>query len=205
MIVIGLTGSSGSGKSTVSQILREDGFDIINCDRIAREVVLPGSPCLAAIADTFGKELIGADGALNRSMLAEIVFHDKKKLEVLNGIMYPQITADIKALLQQYQEGQSEFAVLDAPTLFESGANALCDTTVSVISNDSLRIKRIMQRDNIEEAMATGRLKSQYPNEFYIRRSDYIIRNIGTLAQLRTETQELIEKLRGRYGRRDYG
>ena len=141
MLVIGLTGSSGSGKSTVSQMLQEQEFDVINCDSVARDVVRPGSPCLNAIFEAFGETVRGMDGTLNRRLLADIVFHDKKKLEKLNSIMYPQITADIKDLLRQYQANGSEFAVLDAPTLFESGADSLCDCTVSVISNDPLRIK----------------------------------------------------------------
>lgn len=205
MLVIGLTGSSGSGKSTVSQMLQEQEFDVINCDSVARDVVRPGSPCLNAIFEAFGETVRGMDETLNRRLLADIVFHDKKKLEKLNSIMYPQITADIKDLLRQYQANGSEFAVLDAPTLFESGADSLCDCTVSVISNDPLRIKRIMERDNIEEAMAISRLRSQYPNEFYIQRSDYIIKNIGTLTQLKLQTQELISELRNRCNRRDYG
>ena len=205
MLVIGLTGSSGSGKSTDSQMLQEQEFDVINCDSVARDVVRPGSPCLNAIFEAFGETVRGMDGTLNRRLLADIVFHDKKKLEKLNSIMYPQITADIKDLLRQYQANGSEFAVLDAPTLFESGADSLCDCTVSVISNDPLRIKRIMERDNIEEAMAISRLRSQYPNEFYIQRSDYIIKNIGTLTQLKLQTQELISELRNRCNRRDYG
>ena len=205
MLVIGLTGSSGSGKSTVSQMLQEQEFDVINCDSVARDVVRSGSPCLNAIFEAFGETVRGMDGTLNRRLLADIVFHDKKKLEKLNSIMYPQITADIKDLLRQYQANGSEFAVLDAPTLFESGADSLCDCTVSVISNDPLRIKSIMERANIEEAMAISRLRSQYPNEFYIQRSDYIIKNIGTLTQLKLQTQELISELRNRCNRRDYG
>lgn len=205
MLVIGLTGSSGSGKSTVSQMLQEQGFDVINCDSIARDVVRIGSPCLNAIIETFGETVRGIDGTLNRRVLADIVFHDKKKLEKLNSIMYPQITTEIKDLLNQYQASGSDFVVLDAPTLFESGADSLCDCTVSVISNDSLRIKRITERDNIEEAMAISRLRSQYPNEFYIQRSDYIIKNIGSLTELKRQIQELISELRNYRNRRDYG
>ena len=205
MLVIGLTGSSGSGKSTVSQMLQEQGFQIINCDSVARDVVRPGSPCLNAIIETFGETVRGIDGTLNRRVLADIVFHDKKKLEKLNGIMYPQITADIRGLLHQYQTSGCDFVVLDAPTLFESGADSLCDCTVSVISNDALRIKRITERDNIEEAMAISRLRSQYPNEFYIRRSDYVIKNIGSLTELKQQVHELVSELRNYRSRRDYG
>mgnify|MGYP001264448156 CR=1 FL=1 len=81
MLVIGLTGSSGSGKSTVSQMLQEQEFDVINCDSVARDVVRPGSPCLNAIFEAFGETVRGMDGTLNRRLLADIVFHDKKKLE----------------------------------------------------------------------------------------------------------------------------
>ncbi|MDD6237025.1 MAG: dephospho-CoA kinase [Clostridiales bacterium] len=202
MLVIGLTGSSGSGKSTVSQFLLEQGFAVINCDSVARDVVRVGSPCLAAIIDTFGETVRGIDGTLNRRVLADIVFHDKNKLEKLNSIMYPQIIADLKEQIHQYRANQTEFVILDAPTLFESGADSLCNCTISVISNDTLRIKRIMERDNIDEAMATSRLRSQHPNEFYTQRSDYVIQNTGSLAQLKQQTQDLVLKLRSR---RDYG
>ncbi len=202
MVVIGLTGSSGSGKSTVSQFLLEQGFAVINCDSVARDVVRVGSPCLTAIIDTFGETVRGMDGTLNRRILADIVFHNKNKLEKLNSIMYPQIIADLKEQIRQYQANQTEFVILDAPTLFESGADSLCDCTISVISNDPLRIKRIMERDNIDEAMATSRLRSQHPNEFYTQRSDYVIQNTGSLAQLKQQTQDLVLKL---CSRRDYG
>lgn len=167
MTVVGLTGSSGSGKSTVSSLLRAEGFDIIDCDRIARDVLRPDTACLAAIFCIFGSAVQNEDGSLNRRALADIVFHDRQKLKQLNAVMYPQIKTDINEILKQLAQSGTALVVLDAPTLFESGADQMCDVTVSVLSNDALRLKRIVSRDKIDLELAQSRLASQHSNSFY--------------------------------------
>lgn len=199
MTVIGLTGSSGSGKSSVSALLKEQGFTIIDCDGIARAVLRPDTPCLAKIFETFGETVKNTDSTLNRRALAKIVFTDAQSLEKLNAIMYPQITTDIIALLKQYRQEGQQFVVLDAPTLFESGADRLCDCTVSVLSEDTVRIKRIMARDGLSEEMARARLSSQQENNFYRTRSDYIVENHGTPEELNRQTKALAERIKTKY------
>lgn len=195
MLVIGLTGSSGSGKSTVAAMLEKAGFSVIDCDQLARAVLRPDTSCLSDIFRTFGQTVKNADGTLNRRALGDIVFRDKAKLELLNGIMYPRITADIEQLLAEFRERGVRYAVLDAPTLFESGVDRLCDTTVSVLSEDSLRLERIMARDNITLEQAKSRLASQYPNAFYLERSDHTIENSESVTLLERQVQSLIEIL----------
>ena len=195
MKVIGLTGSSGSGKSTVSALLREHGFYIIDCDRIAREVLRPDTDCLRRIFGIFGPAVRNGDGSLNRRALAGIVFADPEKLRQLDEIMYPQITADILDILKECRKRGEAFAVLDAPTLFESGADALCDCVVSVLSDDALRIKRIMERDRLTPEEAQKRLSSQQPNAFYEGKSDFVMKNSGSLETLRSEAATLVQKL----------
>ena len=198
MTVIGLTGSSGSGKSTVASLLSDKQFHIIDCDTVARAVLRPDTTCLSDIFHTFGQNVKNEDGSLNRAALADIVFRDKKKLEQLNGIMYPQITADIKKQLEELSQQGNRFVVLDAPTLFESGADQLCDITVSVLSEDVLRLQRIMKRDNISIEQAKNRLSSQYPNSFYRERSDYTVENSGSMEYLKRQIDQLIDQIQAK-------
>jgi len=198
MTVIGLTGSSGSGKSTVASLLSDRQFHIIDCDTVARTVLRPDTTCLSDIFHTFGQNVKNEDGSLNRAALADIVFRDKKKLEQLNGIMYPQITADIKKQLEELSQQGNRFVVLDAPTLFESGADQLCDITVSVLSEDVLRLQRIMKRDNISIEQAKNRLSSQYPNSFYRERSDYTVENSGSIEYLKKQIDQLIDQIQAK-------
>ncbi len=202
MTVVGLTGSSGSGKSTVSSLLRAEGFDIIDCDRIARDVLRPGTACLAAIFCIFGSAVQNEDGSLNRRALADIVFHDRQKLKQLNAVMYPQIKTDINEILKQLAQSGTALVVLDAPTLFESGADQMCDVTVSVLSNDALRLKRIVSRDKIDLELAQSRLASQHSNSFYRDKSDYTIENSGSLEQLKQQVKTLAETLKNHHEQR---
>ncbi len=197
MKVIGLTGSSGSGKSTVSALLREYGFFIIDCDRAAREALRPDTDCLKKIFTYFGPAVRNADGSLNRKALAGIVFTDPEKLRQLDAIMYPQITADIRDILAACEKRGEAFAVLDAPTLFESGADALCDCVVSVLSDDTLRIKRIVARDRLTAEEAQKRLSSQQSNAFYEGKSDFVVLNSGSPEALKGEVSALVQKLIG--------
>lgn len=199
MTVIGLTGSSGSGKSTVSALLESQGFYIIDCDRIAREVLRPDTACLSEIYHVFGDALRNRDGSLNRAALAELVFHDKEKLGQLNAIMYPPIKEDIRKLLRQLEQNGTDFVILDAPTLFESGADQMCDVTVSVLSDDPIRIARIMQRDGIDPELAKSRLASQQSNQFYRERSDYTIDNSGSLEELERHVIRLARMLKNHH------
>lgn len=122
-MVIGLTGQTGAGKTTVSDYLRENGVTVIDADQVARRVVEQGSACIADIALEFGCEYINMDGTLNRRKMARTVFGDKAKLKKLNSLMFPYIIEEIRGELARLKEEQGGLIVLDAPTLFESGAD----------------------------------------------------------------------------------
>lgn len=126
-MVIGLTGQTGAGKTTVSDYLRENGVTVIDADQVARRVVEQGSACIADIALEFGCEYINMDGTLNRRKMARTVFGDKAKLKKLNSLMFPYIIEEIRGELARLKEEQGGLIVLDAPTLFESGADKECD------------------------------------------------------------------------------
>ncbi|MDE6004254.1 MAG: dephospho-CoA kinase [Oscillospiraceae bacterium] len=184
VVVIGLTGQTGAGKSTVSRIFSENGFALIDADKISREVVEIGKPCLNELADYFGNQILNADNSLNRKALAKIVFTDKRKLESLNSICHPFITEKIFRLINQNALHGENLILLDAPTLFESKASDFCDMIISVIANPELRCQRIMQRDNLTQELALERMNAQLEENFFIQHSDYIIRNNASLAQL---------------------
>ena len=147
--LIGLTGQSGAGKTTVSDTFKEEGIPVINADFVAREVVKPKSPCLNDVIRAFGNEYLLPNGNLNRKMLANTVFTSKTKLSLLNSIMYPYITREILGIADEYSKGGEKIVIVDAPTLFESGIDKYCKKIISVISDINVRLKRIIKRDNI--------------------------------------------------------
>ena len=150
-LVVGLTGQTGAGKTTVSDYLKENGVTIIDADHIAREVVESGSACIADIALEFGCEYINMDGTLNRKKMAKTVFTDKAKLKKLNALIFPYIIDSIRTRTAQLRREQQGIIVLDAPTLFESGADRECDYVVSITAPRQLRRERIIRRDRLTE------------------------------------------------------
>ena len=199
LMIVGLTGQTGAGKSTVSRIFSENGFRVINADIIARKVVEKGTPCLAEISDYFGLSILNADGTLNRKALAEIVFTDRAKLETLDTIIYPYITGEILRLIRKYSAEGEKFILLDAPTLFESRADDFCDIIISVLADADIRLKRITARDNISEEQARQRMNSQLSEDFFISHSDYIIKNNGLIDAVAEISKEVSDKIRDYY------
>lgn len=198
-MIIGLTGQTGAGKSTVSEIFGKSGFALIDADQIARKVVEPGMPCLAELFDYFGDAVRNPDGTLNRKALAKIVFTDEKKLESLNSITHPFITEEIFRQINAYGQAGRPLILLDAPTLFESRASDFCDMIISVLAPPEMRCERIMKRDGITEEAAHERMNAQLPEEFFIQHSDYVIRNRSDLAGLYAHAEEVAEKIKETY------
>ncbi len=194
-LVVGLTGQTGSGKTTVCDVFGRKGFAVINADLTARKVVEKGKPCLTRIAESFGSDILQCDGTLNRRKLGSIVFNDKSKLEMLNSIIYPFITQDIKANIKCFEQEGKSLILLDAPTLFESGADKMCSVIVSVTAKDDIRLKRIMSRDDITEQQAKARMASQHTEEFFRDNSDFVIDNSGELEKLYKQAEIIAEKI----------
>ncbi len=177
LIVVGLTGPTGAGKTTVSKLLAQNGYRVIDADLVSREVVMPGTPCLAEIRCVYGEAVINEDGTLNRRALGGIVFADKQKLRQLEEILYPSIIGRINEMLKQCEQEGEQVVILDAPTLFESGANSLCDYILVVMAPQSARLMRIMARDNLTLEQAMQRILAQQSEDFYIKRADYVVDN----------------------------
>lgn len=177
MLVIGLTGPSGSGKSTVSEIFSSFGLPVISADQVYHELLVPPSPCLLELTEVFGDVILNSDGSLNRRALGAIVFSDHKALERLNAVTHRYIMAEIRARLKELREKKTPAAVLDAPQLFEAGADRDCNLIVSVLAEKSLRIDRIMRRDGIDAEAAYRRIQAQKSDEFFRLHSNYVIEN----------------------------
>lgn len=180
-MVIGITGGSGVGKTTVCKWFLKHGFKVIDGDKISREVTLPDSPVLNEIADAFGKEFILPDGTLDRKGLGKLVFSDEKALQKLNGIIHPAITEKVKEELCN-----TENAVIDAAALHECDVYKLCDFCIFVSAPIGIRTERIAKRDNITEDYAKMRISAQKSDEYYREKCKYEIINDGILS---TDTQ----------------
>lgn len=176
-MIIGLTGQTGAGKSMVAEILKENGMFIINADIAAREVMRAGEPVLKELSKVFGKDILNEDGSLNRKLLASRAFSSPENTDKLNKITHPAITERVKNKISEAFKQGYETVVLDAPQLFESGEDKMCDKVVTVAAPIDVRLKRIMNRDNITEEEALLRINAQYPEEYYINKSDVVIRN----------------------------
>ena len=201
--ITGLTGQSGGGKSTVSSVFAEHGFEVIDADKVSREVVVRGSPCLKELSEAFGREMILPDGTLDRKRLGEIVFSDRERLRQLDGIMYPYIISRINLKIDSLREWGARFILLDAPTLFEAGADGLCEVIVSVTAREEIRLGRITERDGITEEMAKKRFSSQLSEEFFKAHSDHVIENNGSREELIQKAAEAADKIKEYYGKCD--
>ncbi len=194
-LVIGLTGQTGAGKTTVSDYLRENGVTVIDADQVARRVVESGSACIADIALEFGCEYINADGTLNRRKMARAAFSDRETLKKLNAVMFPYIIDELHEEIAQLKQEKGGLLVLDAPTLFESGADRECDYVISVTASPEERKRRIMVRDGLTEEEARERINAQHDEEYYRSRSWKVLENDGGVDALKTETSVLLGSL----------
>jgi dephospho-CoA kinase len=191
-IIIGLTGQTGAGKSVVSDMLRERGLPVIDCDEVARTVVEKGKRCLLDLTIEFGIEILNTDGTLNRRKLGSIVFGDAAKQKRLGEITFPYIQEEIFAVIDKLRRSGEQAVFLDAPTLIESGIHRRCDKVVSVIASAEERFLRIVRRDGLTAEEAGQRMSAQREDAFYIKHSNFVIRNEGNMTELRVQVMEML-------------
>lgn len=196
MIVIGLTGGSGSGKSTVAQIFESHNIFCINADEIYHDLTARRSRCLCELADEFGEGIISVNGALNREALREIVFSNAEKLQRLNTIAHYHVLNEIRNILLTAEKDGYSVAVVDAPQLFESGFNNECDIVVAVTTDVDVRLSRIMQRDALTRDEALRRIKNQFSDEFFRSHADYLIVNNGSYSSLLETVSKIISDIK---------
>ena len=194
MKIIGITGNSGSGKSTVCEIIKENyNAKIIDADKVAKRLTSSDTEYLKEIIKTFGKSILDENKKLNRKKLSDIVFNSKEKKILLDKLTFKYVVEEIKKEIKNVQN--CDYILLDVPLLFESNLDEICDLTVGVIASEDVKIKRIMQRDNISLEKAKSRLNSQSKEEFYIKNCDYIINNKEKIDEIINQINKIFKTL----------
>ncbi|HHT02320.1 MAG TPA: dephospho-CoA kinase [Firmicutes bacterium] len=195
MLVIGLTGGIGSGKSTVSNMLRELGAVIIDADVIARQVVRPGEPAWQELQERFGREIIRPDGSLDRRRLGEIAFHNSQALQDLNRITHPRIRERIIERIDQLRQMNVRVVVVDAPLLLEAGLTDIVDQVWVVDVDHETLVKRVQLREGFTAEQVEARLQAQMAPEEKRRRADVVIDNRGNVGQTQEQVLQLWHKI----------
>lgn len=191
IMIIGLTGQSGAGKSTVCRVFEESGFHVIDCDAIARKTA-DNPRFLDEVLRRFTEELITSEGALDRKAVAKLIFTNNEKRGRYQRIIFPYIVNEI---MREITRAGGNI-LIDAPTLFEAKLDMLCDKIVSVTANLDKCAERIIKRDKILPEQAYERLSSQHSADFFKERSDYNIENNGTLEKLTSSAKQITDKLK---------
>ncbi|MFI7031996.1 dephospho-CoA kinase [Microbispora rosea] len=193
MLRVGLTGGIGSGKSEVSRRLAARGAVVVDADKIAREVVEPGTPGLAEIVEAFGEDILRPDGTLDRERLGAIVFADAEKLKVLNGIVHPKVGERSERL--QREAPDDAVVVYDVPLLAENNLAPLYDVVIVVDTPDEVRLERLLRFRGMPEADARARIAAQASREDRLRIADIVIRNEGSLDDLEAQVDKIWQDL----------
>ena len=194
-MILGITGGIATGKSSVAKIFRELGAAVLSADELAREVVAPGSPLLARLAERFGATVLREDGGLDRPALAAIIFADPQARRDLDGLMHPAIATLAETRLRELA-ARSPLGVYEAPLLFEAGAEGRVDAVLVVTADDETQLRRLMARDGVDEGAARARIAAQMPLAEKVRRSDYVIDNSQGPEAAEQAVRELFTRLR---------
>jgi dephospho-CoA kinase len=197
MLIVGLTGGVASGKTAVSQVLKEEGAYIIDADQIARELVQPHKPAWNDLIRAFGKEILQEDGFIHRKKLADKVFADPKKRKLLNQILHPRIKEEMDRRTKEIgQKDPEAIVVIDAPLIVELGDHREMDKLIVVASTQTQQIERLKERDRIGPEEALRILSSQMPVEEKVNLADFVIRNEGSLEETKKRAKEVFKELR---------
>ena len=202
--VLGLTGGIGTGKSTAARYLVSKGLIHIDADAISRKLTekVPGeaNPVLEEIgiafdgADPDGSGVLREDGSLDRKKMAEIVFSDPDKKQMLEDILFRHIIAEIRRRIDAAGEG--DFILLDVPLLFESGLDCLCDKVITVTADETVRVQRVMERDGCSEEDVLARIRNQMPEEEKAARADFVLNNSGAREELHGQIDRILAEIK---------
>ncbi len=209
-MLIGLCGRSGSGKGYVSALFAQKGIPSIDTDKVYRDMTGPCetlSPCMQALTERFGQDILAPDNSLNRGAMRKLVFAGgdmareascKQNLTDLNRITHRHILAKTEELAAVLLAEGAPFVLIDAPVLYESGFDTHCAAVVCITASEEVRIGRIMKRDSIPREAAVTRLQAQLDDSLLVQKADYVIENNGDETALRQSVDAVIEKLRER-------
>ncbi|MDY3127367.1 MAG: dephospho-CoA kinase [Corynebacterium sp.] len=196
MKLIGLTGGIGSGKSTVARMLAAAGFPVVDADQLAREVVAPGQPALAELADAFGADILKADGSLDRGLLAQRAFVDEEHTAQLNAITHPRIRELTDWKFADYRAQGTPAVVYDMPLLVELGLDKTMDEVLVVEVDQETRVRRLVESRGVAESDARARIAAQSDDATRRQAATTVFDNNGSLADLETQVSRYIAELR---------
>ena len=191
MLLVGLTGNIGSGKSTVAHMLSERGATIIDADVLARRAVEAGTAAHERIVERWGSEILAPDGQLDRAALRRIVFADHEQLEELNQIVHPEVERLRARLLEQARKRGDRVVICDIPLLFERHMTDRFDAIILVDAHRAVRLERLVKDRGLRETEAMDMIAAQMPAELKRARADFVIDNDGTLSQLERKVQDV--------------
>ncbi|MGM7636428.1 dephospho-CoA kinase [Bacillus sp. Hm123] len=190
--IIGLTGGIASGKSTVSQMLKEKGFAIVDADVAARAVVEPGQQALTQIIETFGKAILQEDGSLDRLKLGERIFNNEVERKKLNSIVHPAVRQFMLAEKEAAIEAGKKTIIMDIPLLFESQLTWMVEKVIVVYVNEDTQLHRLMARNDFDEATAKSRIASQLSLSDKAAQADVVINNNGTMEETKEQLEQIL-------------
>ncbi|KOF11713.1 dephospho-CoA kinase [Planococcus glaciei] len=193
-MIIGLTGSIASGKSTVSAMLAEMGYPIVDADKVARLVVEPGSETLEKIRVLFGEEVILPDGTMDRKKVGELIFNDPASRKKLNDVIHPAIRMEMLRQRGEFLDQGFETVIMDIPLLFESRLQHLVDKVLVVSVTEEHQLKRLMERNDLSEKEARARIASQLPMSVKEEGADAVIYNNGSVDETKWQLNRILDQ-----------
>jgi len=199
MLLVGLTGGIGAGKSTVARLLAERGAVVIDADSIVRELQQPGTDVFRAIAERFGDQVVASDGSLDRERLADIVFRDEDARSALNAIVHPAVYAVMAERIAGVKDG-NRVVVLDIPLLAEAGGGGGMDLVVVVEADEEARVARVVAERGLRAEDVRARMDAQASSDQREALADVVVRNNGSVEALQAQVDELWARLLERRG-----
>lgn len=193
-LTVGLTGGIASGKSTVSSLLIEKGYTVIDADIEARLAVEKGEEAYQEIVRHFGERVLLKDGSIDRAELGSIIFHDEKERKALNSIVHPAVRKRMTAKKEQAISRNEQLIILDIPLLFESKLQYMCDKTLLVYADEDIQLQRLMQRNQLSEKEAMARIRSQMPLREKKALADAVIDNNGRIEETEKQLWDILRK-----------
>jgi len=197
MLTVGLTGGVASGKTAVSQILKEEGAYVIDADQVSRELVQPHTSTWNELIRVFGEDIVQKGGSIDRKKLAARVFSDTQQRKLLNQILHPRIREEMERRTREIgQKDPEAIVVIDAALLVELGDHREMDKVIVVTSTEKQQIERLKDRDGVDQEDARKILSSQMPSEEKLKVADFVIRNEGSLEEMRRRAKEIFQELK---------
>ncbi len=177
MKIIGLTGQTGAGKSTVAKALEKSGYYHIDADRVAKDVINADKGVIVALSREYGADIVLPDGTVDRKLLAKRAFSSKQNTERLSAITHPAVVEYIKGIISKKEKEDIPGVTVDAIGLFESGLAKICDTNICVVAPEEIRLDRIIKRDKISLESARQRISAQKSEDFFLANADRVVKN----------------------------